>query len=91
MFELHLKVLIIKKSNLTFDRYMTFVRFDALGSGSDYADLIGRLGITCATVTYMSDPKGQMTSCPLYHTGYDTFYLVNKLMDPTMKVSSHIT
>ena len=58
-----------------------------LGSGSDFAPFIGKVGVTCASLCYILDPKLGVSAYPLYHTVYETFHLVNDIIDPTFEVS----
>ncbi|KAI0222937.1 Glutamate carboxypeptidase 2 [Lamellibrachia satsuma] len=57
-------------------------RIPLLGSGSDFAHFISKVGVTCADLRYRFDEK-RLSSYPLYHSVYDTFHLVDKIMDPT--------
>ncbi|XP_067942512.1 glutamate carboxypeptidase 2-like [Watersipora subatra] len=55
----------------------------AIGSGSDYSPFQNVLGISCLEPRYTWDRnKWKLSSYPLYHTVYETFYLVDHIMDP---------
>ena len=73
----------IKLMNLN----QTFCRISLLGSGSDFAPFIKKVGVSCADLRYHFDDKLGISSYPLYHSVYETFYLVDKIMDPTFAVS----
>ena len=64
-----------------------FGRITLLGAGSDFAPFIGKIGVTCADFRYRFDPKLGISGYPLYHSVYETFHLVDKIMDPTFAVS----
>ena len=64
-----------------------FGRIPLLGSGSDFAPFIKKIGVTCADLRYHFDDKLGISSYPLYHSVYETFHLVDKIMDPTFAVS----
>ncbi|KAL3873154.1 hypothetical protein ACJMK2_036308 [Sinanodonta woodiana] len=54
-----------------------------VGAGSDYATFQMYAGIPCADFRYDYDLIGKnLAFYPLYHTGYETFYAVDKLVDP---------
>ncbi|KAI0241238.1 Glutamate carboxypeptidase 2 [Lamellibrachia satsuma] len=57
-----------------------------LGSGSDFAPFIKKVGVSCADLRYHFDDKLGISSYPLYHSVYETFHLVDKIMDPTFAV-----
>ncbi|XP_041370396.1 putative N-acetylated-alpha-linked acidic dipeptidase [Gigantopelta aegis] len=58
----------------------------SLGSGSDYAPLLQKSGVTGIDFryTYNTD-KYKISSYPLYHSVYETFYAVKNLMDKQFK------
>ena len=58
--------------------------FYLLGSGSDHAAFAFVAGVPAINVHFKLDNKKypQVGSYPPYHTGYDTFYLVDKILDP---------
>ena len=58
-------------------------RIPILGSGSDYAPFISKVGVTCINLNYNNDKSLGLSSYPLYHSVYETFHLVNEIMDPT--------
>lgn len=51
----------------------------SLGSGSDYKTFLFNLGIPSMDMTFTSAP-GE-TGLPLYHTAYDSYFLVTSMMD----------
>ncbi|KAL4238468.1 N-acetylated-alpha-linked acidic dipeptidase 2 [Mactra antiquata] len=60
-------------------------------AGSDYGPFQLRAGITCADFRYRQDYTGDgVLFYPLYHTGYETFYAVDKLIDPGFKYHATI-
>lgn len=61
-------------------------RIPILGSGSDFAPFISKVGVTCADIRYHYDESLGLSSYPLYHSVYETFHLVETHMDPTFKV-----
>ena len=63
-----------------------FCRVPLLGAGSDYTHFILKVGVTCADLVYRFDEKQGISSYPLYHSAYETFHLVDKIMDPTYAV-----
>ena len=58
-------------------------RIPILGSGSDHAPFINKVGVTCIDMRYHFDESLGLSSYPLYHSVYETFHLVNEIMDPT--------
>ena len=42
--------------------------------------------MTCMEARYRFNENSGLSSYPLYHTVYDTFHLVDKIMDPGFKV-----
>ncbi|KAK3712655.1 hypothetical protein RRG08_058558 [Elysia crispata] len=57
-------------------------RIGGLGSGSDYAPLLQKAGITALDIGYTYDTKKyQLPSYPLYHTEYETFDIVKNQYD----------
>ncbi|RUS84604.1 hypothetical protein EGW08_007631 [Elysia chlorotica] len=53
-----------------------------LGSGSDYAPLLQRAGITAIDCSYIYNyKKYRLSSYPLYHTEYETFDIVKNQYD----------
>ena len=58
--------------------------FSLLGSGTDHAAFAFYAGVPSINLVFRLDRnkyKG-VGSYPPYHTGYDTFYLVDKILDP---------
>lgn len=54
-----------------------------LGGGSDYASFVGQIGISSMNLVYLPNPNNAMYNVyPLYHTVYETFYLIKNLVDP---------
>lgn len=51
------------------------------GSGSDYAPFRDKLGVPIIDLWYTYDPDLNVLSYPLYHSVYDTFYMVDKIAD----------
>ncbi len=62
-------------------------RVNLLGSGSDYAPFVGKLGVTSIDMLYSFDPATGFSIYPLYHSGYDTFHLMETYYDPQFVVS----
>ncbi|XP_071956674.1 putative N-acetylated-alpha-linked acidic dipeptidase [Antedon mediterranea] len=61
-----------------------------LGSGSDYASFLQQIGISAFDMSYTYDRVAYpVASYPMYHSVYETFYLVDKLYDPGFKF--HLT
>ena len=58
-----------------------------LGSGSDFQPFVSTIGVTGADLRFHYDPSLGISSYPLYHSVYETFHLVNDIMDPTFAVS----
>ncbi|XP_030070036.1 glutamate carboxypeptidase 2 isoform X2 [Microcaecilia unicolor] len=56
-----------------------------LGSGSDYAPFLQNLGITSLDIRYTFDEKYPISSYPMYHSVYETFNLVSRIMDRDFK------
>ena len=63
-------------------------RIGLLGSGSDFAPFVTKSGVTCADLRYSYDPGLGISSYPLYHSVYETFHLVDEIMDPHYKVNA---
>ena len=55
-----------------------------LGSGSDHAAFAFYTGIPAVNLRFKDDSKKYpgIGQYPTYHTGYETFYLVDKIIDP---------
>lgn len=57
-----------------------------LGPYSDFAAFLFTAGIPVMDITFRPPLENQTgTAYPMYHTGYETFYLVDKIVDPTFK------
>ncbi|KAK3092472.1 hypothetical protein FSP39_003224 [Pinctada imbricata] len=57
-------------------------RISSMGSGSDYASFIQQVGLPCLDVRYTYDNnKYKVSSYPLYHSKYETFYAVDNIID----------
>ncbi|XP_071506212.1 N-acetylated-alpha-linked acidic dipeptidase 2-like [Diadema antillarum] len=52
-----------------------------LGSGSDFAPFMYRIGVPCTDLTYTYDSSLSISSYPVYHSVYETFYLVKTFID----------
>ena len=58
-----------------------------LGSGSDYAGFLQRLGIPAVDVRYTYNSNAwKISSYPLYHSVYETYHLVSTFVDPDFNV-----
>lgn len=55
------------------------------GAGSDYAPFRDRLGLPVMDVRFTWDRRFSVSSYPMYHSAYETFYLVDKIMDKGFK------
>ncbi|XP_061183780.1 N-acetylated-alpha-linked acidic dipeptidase 2-like [Saccostrea echinata] len=61
-------------------------RISNMGSGSDYAPFIQRVGLPCLDIRYTFDSnKYKISSYPLYHSKYETFKVVDEIMDRGFK------
>ncbi|XP_078515104.1 N-acetylated-alpha-linked acidic dipeptidase 2-like [Lissotriton helveticus] len=59
-------------------------RMNKLGSGSDFEAYFQRLGVAAGRVRYSKNSKtDEYNNYPVFHTGYDTFELVERFYDPT--------
>lgn len=57
-----------------------------LGAGSDHARFVQFVGLPCADLSYTYDEKKyHLGSYPLYHSVYETFYAMDKLVDRGFK------
>jgi len=58
------------------------------GSGSDHAPFSFYAGIPALYFTFKADNKKYpgLSGYPTYHTGYETFYLMDHLIDPGFKI-----
>ncbi|KAL4238036.1 hypothetical protein ACF0H5_002747 [Mactra antiquata] len=61
------------------------------GSGSDYAPFRDRIGIPCVDIRYTWDSSVyQLSAYPMYHSVYETFYLVDNIMDIGFKYHTSV-
>ena len=61
--------------------------FKLLGSGSDHAPFAFFANIPAVQVMFKTDEKKYGVGWyPTYHTGFETFYLVDKIVDPGFKI-----
>ena len=63
-------------------------KFKLLGSGSDHAPFAFYLNIPAINLRFKDDNEKYpgVGQYPMYHTGYETFYLMDKLIDPGFKI-----
>ena len=63
-------------------------KFTLLGSGSDHAPFAFYANIPAINLRFKDDTKKYpgVGQYPTYHTGYETFYLMDKLIDPGFKI-----
>ncbi|KAL5009287.1 hypothetical protein ScPMuIL_014868 [Solemya velum] len=61
-----------------------------IGLGSDYASFQMRAGIPCADFRYNYDPKLGIAFYPLYHTAFETFHLLDSIMDRNFEFHSAV-
>ncbi|XP_041468026.1 N-acetylated-alpha-linked acidic dipeptidase 2-like [Lytechinus variegatus] len=52
-----------------------------LGSGSDFAPFMYRIGVPCCDLSYTYDSSLGISSYPVYHSVYETFYIVKTFID----------
>lgn len=61
-----------------------------MGSGTDHASFAFYANIPAIDLEFVPDekkyPSISSSWYPMYHTGYDTFYLMDKLIDPGYKI-----
>ncbi|XP_069165588.1 N-acetylated-alpha-linked acidic dipeptidase 2 [Procambarus clarkii] len=68
-------------------RNKTSPEMETLGSGSDYAPFSFYCGIPCLDLWFRRDKnKHDISIYPSYHTGYETFYMMDKNMDPGFRI-----
>eukprot|EP00058_Branchiostoma_floridae_P021302 XP_002606792.1 hypothetical protein BRAFLDRAFT_114693 [Branchiostoma floridae] len=65
-------------------------RISLLGSGSDFAGFVHRVGVSCIDLSFTFDPALGVSNYPLYHTGYETFHLQADIIDPGFKFNRGI-
>ncbi|XP_070577786.1 putative N-acetylated-alpha-linked acidic dipeptidase [Ptychodera flava] len=58
-----------------------------LGSGSDFAPFAYQIGVTALDLSYRENPALGLSSYPVYHSVYETFYLFEKFIDPAFRRS----
>lgn len=65
------------------------VKIKLLGSGSDHAPFAFILGIPAMSIAFYDDDKKYkgLGFYPMYHTGYETFYMMDKIIDPGYKIT----
>ena len=63
-------------------------KFSLLGSGTDHAAFAFFANIPAINLRFKDDTKKHkgVGQYPTYHTGYETFYLVDKIIDPGFKI-----
>ena len=63
-------------------------KFSLLGSGSDHATFAFYANIPAINLRFKDDNKKYpgVGQYPMYHTAYETFYLMDKLIDPGFKI-----
>ncbi|XP_077990909.1 N-acetylated-alpha-linked acidic dipeptidase 2-like [Glandiceps talaboti] len=54
-----------------------------LGSGSDFAPFMYRIGVPGLDIRYRYDSSLGISSNPTYHSAYETLYLMEEFLDPT--------
>ena len=59
-----------------------------VGAGSDHASFLFYAGVPVMDITFVEDEKVHpgMSGYPAYHTGFETFDLVDRIYDPDYKV-----
>ncbi|XP_063958983.1 N-acetylated-alpha-linked acidic dipeptidase 2-like [Lytechinus pictus] len=62
-----------------------------VGSGSDYASFMGEIGVPCVDLRYTFDSGLGLSSYPLYHSMYETFFLVSEIMDHSFEYHLAVT
>ncbi|XP_056023072.1 N-acetylated-alpha-linked acidic dipeptidase 2-like [Ostrea edulis] len=77
-----------------FDRWLssfpnvnnTLPRISDMGSGSDYASFITQVGLPCLDIGYTyNSNRYKISSYPLYHSKYETFKVLDEIMDRGFK------
>ncbi len=58
----------------------------SMGSGSDFAPFVGKIGVTSVDLRYDYDSALGLSSYPLYHSVYETFHLAETFYDPDFTV-----
>nr|XP_053650513.1 N-acetylated-alpha-linked acidic dipeptidase 2-like isoform X1 [Cherax quadricarinatus]XP_053650514.1 N-acetylated-alpha-linked acidic dipeptidase 2-like isoform X1 [Cherax quadricarinatus] len=73
--------------NAAQNRNQTSPEMRTLGSGSDYDAFYFLCGIPCVDFRFRRDKnKYDISRFPAYHSGYDTFYMVDKNIDPGFRI-----
>lgn len=68
-------------------RNKTTPEVKTLGSGSDYVPFSFYCGIPCMDIWFRVDKnKHDISTYPSYHTGYETFYMIDKNVDPGFRI-----
>ena len=57
-----------------------------LGSGSDFAAFVCRLGVSSVDLRFTFDRSLNISSYPIYHSAYETSYYYETFIDPRFKV-----
>ncbi|XP_077861865.1 N-acetylated-alpha-linked acidic dipeptidase 2-like [Saccoglossus kowalevskii] len=63
----------------------------SLGSGSDFAPFTYRIGVPAADLRYRHNPGLGISSYPVYHSVYETYYLVEAFIDPEFNRNLAVT
>jgi len=65
------------------------VHIPLLGSGSDHAPFAFGLGVPAMSIGFRDDTKKYkgVGTYPMYHTGYETFYMMDHIIDPGYKIT----
>eukprot|EP00096_Caligus_rogercresseyi_P010267 TRINITY_DN3682_c0_g1_i1.p1 TRINITY_DN3682_c0_g1~~TRINITY_DN3682_c0_g1_i1.p1 ORF type:complete len:743 (-),score=140.20 TRINITY_DN3682_c0_g1_i1:107-2335(-) len=63
-------------------------KVDLLGSGSDHDGFAFLAGVPSVNLRFKDDTKKHkgVGQYPMYHTGYETFYLMNDIIDPDFAI-----
>ncbi|XP_038076194.1 N-acetylated-alpha-linked acidic dipeptidase 2-like isoform X2 [Patiria miniata] len=59
----------------------TLPRVSNLGAGSDFAPFMYRIGVSAVDLRYRYDPSLGISSYPVYHSVYETFYYMKTFLD----------
>ncbi|XP_030854933.1 N-acetylated-alpha-linked acidic dipeptidase 2 isoform X2 [Strongylocentrotus purpuratus] len=62
-----------------------------IGSGSDYASFLGEIGVPSVDLRYTFNSDLGLSSYPLYHSMYETFFLVSEIMDHSFEYHLAVT
>ncbi|XP_014674344.1 PREDICTED: N-acetylated-alpha-linked acidic dipeptidase 2-like isoform X2 [Priapulus caudatus] len=77
--------------NVTADPDDTQPEVMAMGTGSDFYALAFSAGVPSCDLMFEHDFSTPLSSYPLYHSAYETFFLMDKLMDPTFEYHAAVT